>query len=94
MNDRPERPGYHLATIPRGELGESSKILEEVLELQDAESQGCRIMGLCELADIYGALQAYLEKHHPVDGSNGIDMDDLERMAFLTRRAFESGRRK
>lgn len=81
--------GYHIAAIERGEYGESSKILEEVRELQDAESQGARIMILHELSDILGAVHGYLRKHFP-----DIKFEDLVKMADLTRRAFESGNRK
>lgn len=82
------KPGYHLADIPRGEVGESSKLLEEVRELQDAEAQECKIMALVELSDLIGAVALYLEKHHPA-----TDLDDLITMAKITRRAFENGRR-
>ena len=81
--------GYHLSTIPKGSIGCSSKILEEVLELQDAELQGAKIMVLCELSDIYGALEIYLRSNFPE-----IKMDDLSRMSHITSRAFESGHRK
>jgi hypothetical protein len=81
--------GYHLATIPKGIVGKSSKILEEVYELLDAEAQGAAIMALCELADIVGAVEAYLEKNHP-----GFTLADLIKMSDLTRRAFKDGTRK
>jgi len=83
-----EKPGYHLTDIPKGEIGESSKILEEVLELQDAEAQEAKIMALVELSDLMGAIALYLEKHHP-----STSIDDLIRMSRITRRAFENGRR-
>jgi hypothetical protein len=83
-----DKPGYHLAMIEKGVLGESSKIMEELLELQDAEKQECKIMGLVELADLIGAVKHYLERHHP-----SIDLYDLETMAIITKRAFDNGRR-
>lgn len=83
-----ELPGYHLREIPRGTIGESSKILEEVLELQDAEAQEAKIMALVELSDLIGAIALYLEKHHPQ-----TTIDDLIIMSRITRRAFENGRR-
>ncbi len=82
------KPGYHLSEIPKGVLGESSKLLEEVLELQDAEAQHASIMALVELSDLVGSIQLYLERHHP-----SSSMDDLLIMAQITRRAFENGRR-
>lgn len=78
--------GYHLAKIDRGVLGKSSKIVEEVQELLDAEAQGNRIMALCELSDIYGALEAYAE-------AQGFRMSDVKIMSQATKRAFLSGRR-
>lgn len=83
------KPGYHLDMIKKGELGRSSKILEEVQELIDAEEQGVRVMQLAELSDIVGAIKAYLRKNF-----HGINLVDLEKMADVTWRAFENGRRK
>lgn len=84
-----EPRGYHLADIPRGEIGELSKLLEEVHEAIDAEAQGVKIMTLIELSDLYGAIELYLEKHMPE-----FTMSDLQKMAVVTRRAFESGARQ
>lgn len=84
----PTLPGYHLRNIEPGELGELSKIQEELNELADAELQGSKIMMLVEAADLYGALQLYLERHF-----SGISMADLELFSTITRRAFENGRR-
>jgi len=82
------KPGYHLREIPKGQVGESSKIMEEVLELQDAEAQGCKVMALVELSDLVGTIALYLKKHHP-----STTIDDLIIMANITKRAFENGRR-
>lgn len=81
-------PGYHLADIQKGTLGELSKVQEELDEARDAEAQGVSVMVLVELSDLVGAVEAYLEKHHP-----GTSLDDLAKMAAVTRRAFRSGRR-
>jgi hypothetical protein len=78
--------GYHTTKIDRGVLGEPSKIREEVEELEDALAQGVRIMALCELADIYGALKACAER-------NGATMEDLRLMSEATARAFAVGDR-
>jgi hypothetical protein len=88
LHDDDTRAGYHLTNIPRGVYGESSKILEEVQELQDAEAQNARIMALHELSDIIGAVYGYLRKHFP-----DMKFEDLLTMANVTRRAFESGKR-
>jgi hypothetical protein len=78
--------GYHTVKISKGVLGESSKIREELEELHDAEVQGARIMIHCELSDLYGALRACAATY-------GLTMEDLEKMADLTKNAFEQGRR-
>ncbi len=81
-------PGYHTVQIPKGELGELSKIHEELLELADAAAQGVKIMELVELSDLLGAIDAYLATHHP-----GTTIDDLAAMSAVTARAFRAGRR-
>lgn len=83
-----EKPGYHIKNIEKGILGESSKILEEVFELQDAEEQQVKIMQLVELSDLVGAIDMYLNKHFP-----DISFDDLVKMSKVTQRAFKNGRR-
>jgi DNA-directed RNA polymerase subunit RPC12/RpoP len=81
-------PGYHVRTIERGELGEPSKIFEEVEEFRDSLEQDVSVMALVELSDLMGAIAAYLEKYHP-----SITMDDLQKMRSVTERAFRNGRR-
>lgn len=80
--------GYHLTKIEKGKIGEISKIQEEVEELKDAQLQGCKIMELVELSDLYGAIECYLQKHHPT-----VTMDDLKNMSEITKRAFRTGYR-
>lgn len=80
--------GYHLIDIPRGTYGELSKIKEEVAEIEDSVTQGCKIMELVELSDLYGAMEGYLTKYHP-----GTTMEDLRIMSSITKRAFRSGAR-
>lgn len=82
-------PGYHLAKITKGALGELSKIQEELDELKDAETQGIKIMQLVEASDLLGALEKWLEVKHP-----GTTLKDLIDMHNVTRRAFESGERQ
>ena len=88
-SDTPVSAGYHVTSIKKGTLGDTSKIQEELEELLDAESQRCKIMELVELSDLYGAINSYLKKHHP-----GVAMGDLEKMSSITERAFKSGRRR
>ena len=83
-----KKPGYHLVTIPKGVIGESSKILEELLELQDAEAQEAKIMALVELSDMIGAVEHYLRRHFP-----DTSLSDLIVMSHITQRAFQNGRR-
>jgi phosphoribosyl-ATP pyrophosphohydrolase len=85
---REKLPGYHLKNIPRGELGKSSKILEEVLELIDAEEQHCKVMTMVELSDLVGAIHAYVKQN-----AISLTISDLEVMAMITKRAFTNGRR-
>ena len=80
--------GYHLREIrTRGSYGTPTKILEEVDELMEAMEQGNPILALCEMADIYGALEAVVESY-------GHSMEDLRRMSDATKRAFLDGSRK
>lgn len=78
-----QNPGYHIDIIKKGEIGKSSKILEEVMELIDAEKQGCKVMMLVELSDMIGAINHYLEKN-----DLHVEIDDLKKMAEITKRAF------
>lgn len=82
-------PGYHLVAIQKGELGELSKIQEELDELKDAMAQGSRIMAAVELADLVGALEAFMDRHLP-----GTTLDDLRKFSAITQRAFQNGRRQ
>lgn len=81
--------GYHTTEIQKGDIGESSKILEEVLELLDAEKQGAKLMALLECADIIGAIEEYILKHH-----SNYSLEDLIKMKDITKRAFQNGQRK
>lgn len=79
--------GYHLRPIvTEGVYGEPSKIREELEELEEALDQDNRILALCELADLYGALEAVAE-------SLGTSMLEVSQMAAATRRAFQDGSR-
>lgn len=81
-------PGYHITEIKKGQLGELSKIQEELDEAKDAEEQGIKVMLLNELSDIIGAVDAYLENHYPY-----LTIEDLKGMSDVTKRAFKSGAR-
>lgn len=79
--------GYHLRPIiVQGTFGETSKIKEELDELEEALEQDNKILALVEIADLYGALEAVAEKL-------GVTMDDVKKMAAATKRSFQSGER-
>lgn len=82
-----QNKGYHLSEFPKGELGEISKIEEELNELKDAENQNSKIMISIELSDLYGALEEYCIKQ-------GLTMEDLKIFSNITKRAFKNGCRK
>ena len=68
---------------------EYHQILEEVLELIDAEKQECKVMAIIELSDLIGAIEEYLRVN-----TKNISLRDLEKMAHITKRAFDNGHRK
>lgn len=82
-----QKPGYHLREIKKGQLGELSKIQEELDEAFDAEEQGVKIMLAVELSDLIGAVEQYAIQ------KLGLTLEDLIKMKDVTRRAFENGRR-
>lgn len=79
--------GYHLTEIPKGEVGEFSKIVEEFEEFKDAHAQNSKVMELVELSDLLGAIEDYLKK-------NNMTLKDLKLFSDITKRAFASGERK
>lgn len=87
MSNTPsDKIGYHAAEIKKGIVGEISKIQEELDELVDAWNQDCKVMSLVELADMLGAIDAFLEVHFP-----GFGLYDLIKMSNITKRAFRNG---
>lgn len=78
---------YHKNEIPKGTLGEFSKVEEEWAELQDALQNGNAVLELCEFSDLLGAIEAYVQKRY------NIEMDDLLHMSYLTKQAFKEGKR-
>lgn len=75
---------YHDQFIPKGKIGEMSKVVEEIAEYEEAENE---ILKACELADIQGALRAVMEK-------SKFTFADYDDMATMTTRAFKIGKRK
>ena len=77
---------YHLKTIQKGTLGEISKIQEEYLELMDAYSQNNKVLEICELCDLIGAIEAYAQSYN-------LTLSDLNKMKEANKRAFQDGTR-
>ena len=78
---------YHLRPIQtQGVYGQASKIREELEELEEALEQNNAILAMCELADLYGAIEGLTLKL-------GITMADVAKMSEGTKRAFLSGSR-
>ena len=82
-----DKPGYHLADIEKGQLGEFQKIREEFEEAVDAFEQGSAVMLLVELSDMLGAIESYIKNKY------NLKLSDLELFSDITKRAFENGRR-
>lgn len=79
--------GYHKREIEKGILGEFSKIKEEFEELSDAIEQDNKILILCELSDMIGAIEEYVKKFN-------IELKDIKDFSDLTKSAFTDGKRK
>lgn len=79
--------GYHKNKIPKGVLGEASKIDEEYLEFKDALETENPVMAMVELSDLLGAIDAYSRKRH------NLSLTDLLKMTEATKSAFEDGTR-
>lgn len=80
--------GYHKKEIQKGVLGEFSKIKEEFDELSDAFEQGDRILQLCELTDLIGAIESYSESKF------NMTLADLIAFSNKTKSAFDEKKRK
>jgi hypothetical protein len=78
--------GYHLSTIPKGIVGEFSKIEEEFFEAKDASMQNDSVLMLVELSDMIGAIEEYVKKWN-------MSIDDLKSFSDKTKLAFKDGTR-
>lgn len=79
--------GYHVNEIEKGVLGEFSKIKEEFLELEDGFKQNCKVLMICELTDLIGAIEEFSTKHF------NLNITDLRQFSDLTKKAFKEGDR-
>lgn len=80
---------YHKREIQKGEVGCVSKIREELDELEEVAERGQRILCLWELADIYLAMEMFIERNY----GHMLSMSDVEQLAHETRLAFRDGTR-
>lgn len=80
--------GYHTKEIKKGELGEFSKVREEIEELLDAAEQNSALLVLCELSDLIGAIDLFTRNKF------NITLDDLRHFSEMTQSAFKEGKRK
>ena len=80
--------GYHKTHIPKGTLGQFSKIEEEFLELKDGIEQGDKILQLVELTDLIGAIDSYSFYQF------GFSLEDLIKFTRKTQSAFKDGSRE
>ena len=79
--------GYHTKEIEKGVLGEFSKIKEEFEELMDAENQKCKILSICELTDLVGAIEEYTLNKFT------LSLNDLKQFSDMTKSAFKENKR-
>ena len=79
--------GYHQVDIQKGVLGEFSKITEEYNEAFDGWMQGNDILILCELSDMIGAIEEYINRYN-------LTIENLKEFSDLTKSAFKDGKRK
>jgi hypothetical protein len=79
--------GYHKTKIEKGVIGEFSKIKEEFDELTDAYEQNAKLLQMCELADLVGAIEEYSKNKF------GISLNDLILFSNQTKSAFNEGSR-
>lgn len=78
--------GYHKGIIKKGVVGEYSKIKEEFDELTDAIDQDNKVLIICELTDMVGAIEEYIKKYN-------LTIKDLKDFSDLTKSAFKEGKR-
>jgi phosphoribosyl-ATP pyrophosphohydrolase len=78
--------GYHKKKIKKGVLGKFSKIKEEFEELKDAKEQGDKILILCELSDLQGAIEEYIKQWN-------LTLYDLKLFSDKTKMALREGKR-
>ena len=77
--------GYHTIFIEKGEYGKFSKVKEEFDELKDAfENRESNVLTICELSDLYGAMEAFAEQ------TLHIPMSEVVKFAELTKEVYQN----
>lgn len=74
--------GYHKKEICEGVVGEFSKIQEEFEELSDAFEQNDKILQICELSDLIGAIEEYSLTKFNITLQDLIDFSNKTKEAF------------
>lgn len=69
--------------ISKGKIGEFSKIQEEFEELKDAIEQGDRVLTICELTDLIGAIEFYASNNFNLALSDLKAFSDKRKQTFL-----------
>ncbi len=78
--------GYHKKEIKKGVLGEYSKIKEEFKELTDAVDQGDKVLQLCELTDLIGAIEEFSLNKFNVSLQDLINFSNKPKSAFREKK--------
>lgn len=78
--------GYHTKFISKGEYGQFSKVEEEFEELKDAWlNRESSVLSVCELSDLYGAMEAFAEKTLHMPMSEVIKFSELTKEVYQNR---------
>lgn len=83
------KPSYHKKPILKGDYGNSSKVLEELREFEEAVREGSKLVAFCELADLKGAVDALID--HFLSDSQ-ITKEDVEKLSQQTKESFLVGK--
>ena len=90
--DRIRQGLYHVTTPGKQDTSAdrylvASKIREEYQELKDANKQGDKVLQICELTDLIGAIESYSMNQF------NLSIEDLKKFSDKTKQAFQEGKR-
>lgn len=74
--------GYHKRKIEKGTIGDFSKVQEEFVELLDAIEQEDKVLQICELTDLIGAIELFSTN------TFNLTLEDLKKFSDKTKEAF------